>query len=68
MNLTTKEKADRYDSLQTAIKWTIEEYRKQAKRYEASINDESNMKALEILDYGRAVQLKDCIADMEKWV
>lgn len=68
MNLTQKEKADRYDALQTAIKWTIEEYRKQAKRYESSINDSNNMKALEILDYGRATQLKDCIADMEKWV
>ena len=28
MKLTKEEKADRYDSLQTAIKWTIEQYRK----------------------------------------
>ena len=66
MKLTQKEKTDRYDSLQTAIKWTIKEYRKQAKQYESSIVE--SMNPVNILEYGRGKQLRDCIADMEKWV
>ena len=68
MNLTTKEKADRYDSLQTAIKWTIEQYEKQEKEHERYIEDRSHIKVLDAFHIGHANGLRQAIEDMKQWV
>ena len=68
MKLTKDEKAARFDSLMLVIPMKIEEYEKEAKQYESRINEENNMKALEILDYGQAVALRRAASDMRMWI
>lgn len=68
MTLTEEEKAKRFDSLMLAIPMKIEEYEKQASEYKKRINDQNNMKALEIMDYGQAVALQKAADDMRRWI
>lgn len=68
MTLTKEEKAKRFDSLMMVIPMKIEEYERQAREYEKRINDENDMKALEILDYGQAVALRKCAEDLKRWI
>lgn len=65
MNLTEKEKASRYDSLQTAIKWTIEQYRKQKTELETM---QGRIPLLAAFNAGKILSIKKAIEDMERWV
>ena len=68
MKLTQEEKAKRFDSLQTAIKWTIERYEKQEKEHERYIEDRSHIKVLDAFHIGHANGLRQAIEDMRAWV
>ena len=68
MTLTKEEKVKRFDSLMLVIPMKIEEYEKLADEYEKRINDQNNMKALEILDYGKAVAFRKAADDMRRWI
>ena len=68
MTLTKEEKEKRFDSLMYVIPMKIKEYEKQAEEYEKRINNQNNMKALEIFDYGQAVALRKAAEDMRRWI
>ena len=67
MNLTKEEKANRYDSLQTAIKLTIKQYRKRKTELK---NDGRNgrMPLLAAFNEGEILGITKAIEDMERWV
>ena len=67
INLTTEEKAARYDALQTAIKYTIKAYKR--RRTEAMKNYQT-YGALNIGAYnlGTAEAFGQAVEAMERWV
>ncbi|MBR3052856.1 MAG: hypothetical protein IKG59_01865 [Firmicutes bacterium] len=67
MNLTEKEKASRYDSLQTAIKWTIEQYRKEKTELENDAG-KGRIPLPAAFNAGKILSITKAIEDMEKWV
>ena len=67
MELTQKEKADRYDSLQTAIKWTIRLYEERIAEMRISEKGEGT-KLIGFYNSGYISGMKSAIEDMEKWV
>ena len=67
MNLREKEKADRYDSLQTAIRWTIEQYRERITELENYARN-CQKPVLAAYNAGEIAYITKAIEDMEKWV
>lgn len=67
MILTQKEKADRYDALQSAIKWELENREKFNKDLRKSVPDPgADMRAA--FDYGRLTESKRTVEILERWV
>ena len=61
-------RADRYDSLQFAIKLTIKRYKKQIKENTEVIDRHSDPVSFCAIRVGEISALKQAIEDMEKWV
>lgn len=66
IKLTNKEKAVRYDAIQTAIKYTVETYKGRAE--EAAENNRKHKDSiLSAYDLGVSETLKGVILDLERW-
>lgn len=64
IHLTQKEKADRYDSLQTALEYTIKRYKERQKECEGRYGSADVIGAY---NKGQADTYKTIIEDMETW-
>lgn len=64
IHLTQEEKADRYDSLQTALKYTIKRYKERQKECEERYVSADVISAY---NKGQADTYKTIIEDMETW-
>ena len=65
--LTTKEKADRYDALQLAIKITLEGYRKRAKEHERQYNEAKELGIIGAYSKGLSDAFFHAVNDLERW-
>ena len=65
--MTTKEKAERYDSLQVAIKCTLDGYRKWARYYERTYNRADELGVIDAYSKGLSDGFYRVIADLERW-
>ena len=69
MTLTEKEKADRYDSLQLAIKLKIKSLRNEVKNCASVLtNDEGAVTNIDCVVLGQKVAFEGFIHDLEMWV
>ena len=66
MTLTTKEKADRYDALQTAIKYEITVLEGLCKRYEENICKYSG--PVLAFDHGAKIATERDIEMLKRWI
>lgn len=69
MTLTEKEKADRYDSLQLAIKLKIKSLRNEVRNCASVLtNDEGAVTNIDCVILGQKVAFEGFIQDLEMWV
>lgn len=67
MKLTTKEKADRYDALQMAIKFTLNSYRERKDVHDHHAREEQRAGFLGAYSLGMSDAFSHVIADLERW-
>lgn len=65
--MTTKEKASRYDALQTAIKIILEGYRKRAKEHERQYNEAKECGVIGAYSKGLSDAFYHVVGDLERW-
>ena len=65
--MTTKEKAERYDALQVAIKITLEGYRRRAKEHERQYYEAQAIGITGAYSKGLSDGFDHVIADLERW-
>lgn len=65
--LTTKEKADRYDALQMAIKITLEGYRRRRDEHDRQYREAENVGVIGAYSKGLSDAFSHVIADLERW-
>lgn len=68
MVLTTKEKADRYDSLMIAISEEIKWLNKQADELEGQIKNPASLDMIEGFNYGRCTGFRQAAEVMRRWI
>lgn len=69
MNLTEKEKADRYDSLQLAIKLKIKSFKNEIAKCASVIETDKGVSTLiDAMVLGQKVAFEGFIQDLEAWV
>jgi len=66
--LTTKEKADRYDALQMAIKITMDGYRKRRDMHERQYKEPKDIGILGAFNKGLSNAYSYVIGDLERWI
>ena len=67
ITLTTKEKADRYDALQMAIKFTLNSYRERKDVHDQHAREEQRAGFLGAYSIGMSDAFGHAIADLERW-
>lgn len=67
MTLTKTEKANRYDSLQVAIKFMIDRYEHQIRDSQKMIDVASNTNVVYAYHQGKRDTLQNVIEDMKRW-
>lgn len=67
ITLTTKEKADRYDALQMAIKFTLEGYRRRRDEYDRQYRKATDVNVIGAYTKGLSDAFSHVIADLERW-
>ena len=68
ITLTTKEKADRYDALQMAIKITLEGYRRRRDEHDRQYSEATDVGVIGAYTKGLSDAFSHAIADLERWV
>lgn len=68
MTLTTKEKADRYDSLMLAISEEIKWLTERADELEGQIKNPASLDVIEGFNYGRCTGFRQAAEEMRRWV
>ena len=71
MTLTEKEKADRYDSLQLAIRLKIKSLKNEASKCTSILtkdNGEAAVSKIDCVILGQKVAFEEFIQDLEMWV
>lgn len=66
MTLTQKEKADRYDALQAAIKHTLKNYNDRAKRSKEKADEGNGV--IHSLHLGYYEAYREIVSDLKRWV
>ena len=66
MTLTQKEKADRYDALQEAIKHTLKLYKGKAKEHRRKADEGNGV--LHVMNLGYYEAYRGVIEDLKRWV
>ena len=67
ITLTTKEKANRYDALQMAIKITLEGYRRRRDEHDRQYKAAENVGVTGAYSKGLSDAFSHAIADLERW-
>ena len=67
MALTTKEKADRYDALQMAIKFTLESYKRRQKAFDRQYEVGKDLGLIGAYSKGLSDSLCYVIEDLTRW-
>ena len=65
--MTTKEKAERYDALQVAIKLTLEVYRRRAKEHERQYYEAQAFGVIGAYSKGLSDAFYSVSRDLERW-
>ena len=65
--MTNKEKADRYDALQVAIKITLEGYRRLSTTHDRQYREAQDLGLIGAYSKGQSDAFCYVIADMERW-
>lgn len=68
ITLTTKEKADRYDALQMAIKITLDGYRRCRDEHDRQYSEATDVGVIGAYNKGLSDAFSYAIADLERWV
>ena len=68
IHLTKEEKANRYDSLQVAIKHTIDSYKRRRDASEKSYRDAQDVGIIGAYQKGLSDGYSLVVADMERWI
>ena len=66
--LTAKEKAARYDALQTAIKYTIKGYRKRSAEANERYKEGATISIIGAYNKGLSDGYNFAISDLERWI
>lgn len=66
MTLTTKEKADRYDALQAAIKFEIKVLEDFCRRYEANVDKYTGV--IQAFDHGAKTATERDLEMLRRWI
>lgn len=64
--LSEEEKANRYDALQTAIKYTLDRYKKEKKSADSEY-DSNRIEIFGAFHKGRAAAYEEIISDLKRW-
>ena len=67
ITLTTKEKAERYDALQMAIKITLEGYRRRRDEYDRRYREATDVGVIGAYTKGLSDACRQVIGDLERW-
>lgn len=67
ITLTAKEKADRYDSLQMAIKITLEGYKRRRDEHDRQYSEGQALGLIGAYSKGLSDAFSHVIADLERW-
>ena len=67
ITLTTKEKAERYDALQMAIKFNLAGYKRRRDEYDRYYKEAAPLGIKSIYSKGMSDAFNHVIADLERW-
>lgn len=66
--MTNREKAERYDALMTAIKYTLECYKERQRTHDLRYHEAQTLGLIGAYSKGRSDAYSCIIADLERWL